>query len=1228
MKIYYLVFTLLLIGCMPDSLTKFKKDEAKASTSSTSSASSSGAAVSGGSGAAAGPTSWNYAQSGTTITTTNGSPLILYIGTAMTEITPVFSGYDSDEFEFTIYAYDATALLSNCTPITATTSAPTGIAFDTSTGVFSGTPTAYVDGDYTIKAEHLASGDTSCVHLFMAPITNISYVYFAQLEDRSPAAYNPAGGGGVTATGDYLAIKIDSDTTNFTVGKFLIDSENEIVAEIKSVDSTNKILNVQIRDQKNNALTDLFEIGDKVDYVTLVGDLYVSKKALITEISYIFQVHSSALDDQLRPMIYKSSNGTMSTSLPESASTTFVVTPSGVDVTYSSTGVLIDGNPAELEKTEHVFEIIRHGETYTQSSYLSITNLPQDLSIANMLILPTNLTAAQAASYFPIGKNISSSGTGKGQVIRAYKSGDTGLITLVVLVSEGTFLNAQTIDNFTTYGTNRGTISAEPSVISDIISVPIADKAAALTYITSSTADNYGVIEDYYDDTLYSDGSAGPNTTGYLLVRMARGNLYDDANVNQNEYIAITPGGTSSTVSPTYAAGAIDIGNIWSKFVYLYDSATPWAAGAFNAGTNISSSTGAASIASGSATIMSKNVITANDILVEMNSYTPIEANSNVDDMNPYVAAVEINEQVRTAPEFVAYRGDKFTLFSDVTYGSSIIYSVSPTLPTGLTLDQATGILTGTPTEPSARATYTLTASNGIGNETYTFYLEVKDQFNVLNTTANASSYILHKSGLGNFTAGCRVTQDQIDISLSGTEEVNDKDILCLLEAGELDLYFSGITLKSTSGFGMCEYVRFKPFKFWRYEYNITTPVAGTYYVHNFGTCGTGTTPTCAGGLCTVSAAGVMATTAGTDLNACLSDYTTQFGSDYPNCDDGSYHSVTWSDTDANGDCEPTIPIALTSCGGEPGACYAGPVLEQFSTAQLTLGIDSTLYSSFAGFNQSWSFISPLTKGNITNKRLANFTIANSAGGSYTYNSGASHLESQYLFNTYQWDAYAAVDASGVAASPFSTLDGYDVSPYYEYECLDYAQDLIARIRVVVRDWDRTFTPASNSSDKIIEQITGTAAFAAASPVFTGVGTNFNDDAGDFDNELPISPAYAFSNLLPATNTAEKDNVGVLVQVINIGAATETARVTSITDDTTITLTSNAVATIATNNVYRPPLLMDSGTTTDVFGQAYNDRKDWDDIIGSTATTMPRYSDGDHTTPSANQLYAFPGLGL
>jgi Putative Ig domain len=57
--------------------------------------------------------------------------------------------------------------------------------------------------------------------------------------------------------------------------------------------------------------------------------------------------------------------------------------------------------------------------------------------------------------------------------------------------------------------------------------------------------------------------------------------------------------------------------------------------------------------------------------------------------------------------------------------GTATSYAVSPTLPAGLILDPVSGVISGTPTAPTAQGSYTVTASNGTAQSSFTLILTV-----------------------------------------------------------------------------------------------------------------------------------------------------------------------------------------------------------------------------------------------------------------------------------------------------------------------------------------------------------------------------------------------------------------------------------------------------------------------------------------------------------------------
>ena len=70
-----------------------------------------------------------------------------------------------------------------------------------------------------------------------------------------------------------------------------------------------------------------------------------------------------------------------------------------------------------------------------------------------------------------------------------------------------------------------------------------------------------------------------------------------------------------------------------------------------------------------------------------------------------------------------------YSVATPPTYSGGAVtsWSVSPSLPTGLTLDPSTGAITGTPTDITPSATYTVTAANSGGSTTVDITIEVND---------------------------------------------------------------------------------------------------------------------------------------------------------------------------------------------------------------------------------------------------------------------------------------------------------------------------------------------------------------------------------------------------------------------------------------------------------------------------------------------------------------------
>lgn len=78
--------------------------------------------------------------------------------------------------------------------------------------------------------------------------------------------------------------------------------------------------------------------------------------------------------------------------------------------------------------------------------------------------------------------------------------------------------------------------------------------------------------------------------------------------------------------------------------------------------------------------------------------------------------------------------------------GTATSFAIAPALPTGLSFNTTTGVISGTPIITSANATYTVTATNSVGNTTTTFDLLVNNlPPGTMDTTFNVGSGVTNR---------------------------------------------------------------------------------------------------------------------------------------------------------------------------------------------------------------------------------------------------------------------------------------------------------------------------------------------------------------------------------------------------------------------------------------------------------------------------------------------------
>lgn len=141
------------------------------------------------------------------------------------------------------------------------------------------------------------------------------------------------------------------------------------------------------------------------------------------------------------------------------------------------------------------------------------------------------------------------------------------------------------------------------------------------------------------------------------------------------------------------------------------------------------------------------------------------------------LTAMEIKENLLDAPSSLSYTSPNVytknsaiaSLVPTVT-GLGITYSVSPSLPTGLSLDTSTGIISGTPTVISPTSYYTITATNGGGSTNFPVSITVNDiaPNSLSYTTSNVYTKNSVISSLAPSSSGGSIISYSISPSLPG----------------------------------------------------------------------------------------------------------------------------------------------------------------------------------------------------------------------------------------------------------------------------------------------------------------------------------------------------------------------------------------------------------------------------------------------------------------------------
>jgi hypothetical protein len=447
---------------------------------------------------------------------------------------------------------------------------------------------------------------------------------------------------------------------------------------------------------------------------------------------------------------------------------------------------------------------------------------------------------------------------------------------------------------------------------------------------------------------------------------------------------------------------------------------------------------------------------------------------------------------------------------------------------------------------------------------------EVPDEyyFEVTNESATLLNYKIHKTGAGNRNAKCRISKNiPLANSLYANGADPDSDITCFLEAEELSLYHGGFSFGLSASKNTCDYVAYSPFSYYnRMPGNSTTTI---------------TKVTCADA--SISAAQVQAavpndTTVGTALDCnnnylddgvttnraaftveadedlCRFNYST---GDEEQCDIGVI-TINEYAISLNEDGDPVTEITPSTleCGGEHYNCIRGPIRDFTTEFSRFTEIFSTELN--ADFSTQFDYASPISQG-FPNHEYANFrrnlasfdiNYVNAFGTSSSYMSAFGGVKDftplilDRYTNNRKLDGSDLIDSATWENNSLVTMGGFNIqsaqplaaeaymglaprtNPFYTFYCLDNAFDIKARIRVMIRDWDRVFPDSSNI--ELISDIN--LSTGARQDVFNleeipddQDPLNLYNDRADWDDFLPMTRTSGAFN---ASTTEWEPSVG------------------------------------------------------------------------------------------------------
>ncbi|MDO3625747.1 putative Ig domain-containing protein [Mucilaginibacter sp. BT774] len=204
-----------------------------------------------------------------------------------------------------------------------------------------------------------------------------------------------------------------------------------------------------------------------------------------------------------------------------------------------------------------------------------------------------------------------------------------------------------------------------------------------------------------------------------------------------NTTISITVNPQAPNISYSPASNVYTVGTAISSWTPTNTggAATSWSISpALSAGLSFNTSTGVISGTPTAQSFFTIYTVTATNVTGSSSS------NINITCNNPVPPSISYSPSTNT---YVV--GTAISALTPTNTGGTVVsYSVSPSLPAGLSLNTSTGVISGTPTAVAATATYTVTATNAGGSGSATLTITVNPALPVISYSPSTNVYTVN----------------------------------------------------------------------------------------------------------------------------------------------------------------------------------------------------------------------------------------------------------------------------------------------------------------------------------------------------------------------------------------------------------------------------------------------------------------------------------------------------